>query len=89
MQFRDKDSNIVCLVAKQEDFNTIDEVNKYLVGYNMKSITIKEDYIRYYNVLPKKADIAYITNENEGYAFCKKGRGAQKVFVIERGKSNG
>ena len=85
MAFRDKNNNIVCLVAKQEDFNNTDELNKYLVVYNMKNITIKEDYIRYYNVLPKACEKAYLIKDKEGYAFCKKGRGAKKVFVIERG----
>lgn len=85
MTFRDKHNNVVCLVAKQEDFNNIDELSKYLVDHKINKTTIRDDYIRFYNSLPKNCDKAYITHSNEGYALCKQGRGAKKVFVIERG----
>lgn len=86
MPFRDKNNNIKCLIAKKDDFKTKKILKECLVVNNIKNIIIKESYIRYYNRLPKTCEEAYLIKENEGYSFTKKGRGAQKVFVIEREK---
>lgn len=85
MTFRDNTS-ITCLVSKQEDFKSIDNFYKYLVGNNIKCNIddIGEAYVRYYSILPKKATEVHMIAEGEGYTFCKKGRGAYKVYVLRR-----
>ena len=85
MSFKDNNNKVVSLVVKEDEFKSLEELRKYLVDYNIKYKHIKENYIRYYTSLPKKSDSSYITKDNEGYTFCKKGRGAKKVYVIERG----
>lgn len=58
---------------------------KFLVENNItiKKEQIREAYIRYYSILPKKAKTAEYISENEGYTFCKQGRGASKVYTVE------
>lgn len=83
MTFRDRNNNIAYLVARIDDFNK-NELIKYLVENKLKSkLNIKEAYARHYMILPKKSECCCITGENEGYALCKEGRGAFKVFVIK------
>ena len=47
---------------------------------------IEEKYIRYYPILPKKAEEAYRIAEGEGYTFCNPTRGAFRVYVIRLGE---
>lgn len=83
MTFRDRNNNIACLVARADDFNE-NELIKYLVDSGLKNkLNIEEAYARHYMTLPKKSECCCITGENEGYALCKAGRGAFKVFVVK------
>ena len=82
--FKNKKGNIKNIVAKTEDFESIEMFYKYLVGNNIhiNNQDIKEAYIRYYSMLPKKTEVAQYIQEQEGYTFCKKGRGASKVYTV-------
>lgn len=85
--FRDKNNIIKCYVTRASNFENINEVNKYLVVNGLKkSIKIEECYVRYYLILPKKCECGYIIENSvrEGYTFCSSGRGAFKVYKIER-----
>lgn len=83
--FKDKKGNIRNIVAKIDDFESIESFLKYLVDNNIHANyeNIKEAYIRYYSILPKKTEIAEYIQEQEGYTFCKQGRGASKVYSLE------
>ena len=83
--FKDKKGNIRNIVAKIDDFESIESFLKYLVDNNIhaKYKNVKEAYIRYYSILPKKTEIAEYIQEQEGYTFCKQGRGASKVYSLE------
>lgn len=48
--------------------------------------TNRGKYIRYYPILPKKAEEAYKIAEGEGYTFCKPTRGAFLVYVLKLDK---
>lgn len=81
--FKDSKGNIKNIVGKIEDFDSKESFFKFLVENNIsvKKEQIREAYIRYYSILPKKTKIADYISENEGYTFCKQGRGASKVYV--------
>jgi hypothetical protein len=83
--FRDSKGNITNIVGKVEDFDSKESFFKFLVENNItiKKEQIREAYIRYYSILPKKAKTAEYISENEGYTFCKQGRGASKVYTVE------
>lgn len=83
--FKDCKGNIKNIVGKIEDFDSKESFFKFLVenSINVKKEQIKEAYIRYYSILPKKTKIADYISENEGYTFCKQGRGASKVYTVE------
>lgn len=83
--FKDRKGNIKNIVAKTDDFESIETFYNYLVENNIhiNYQDIKEAYIRYYSILPKRTEIAEYIQEQEGYTFCKKGRGASKVYTVE------
>ena len=82
--FRDKKGNIKNIVAKTDDFESIEMFHNYLVENKIyvNYQDINEAYIRYYSMLPKKTEVAEYIQEQEGYTFCKKGRGASKVYTV-------
>lgn len=84
MTFRDKENNISCFIGKEEIYKSKENFYKYLVGNNIRCELkqIKEEYIRYYPILPKGTKEAYKITENEGYTFSKENRGAFKVYVL-------
>lgn len=83
--FKDCKGNITNIVGKVEDFDSKESFVKFLVENNItvKKEQIREAYIRYYSILPKKAKTADYISENEGYTFCKQGRGPSKVYTVE------
>ena len=83
--FKDSKGNIKNIIAKVDDFESKESFYKYLVDnkINANYENIKEAYIRYYSILPKKTEIAEYIQEQEGYTFCKQGRGASKVYSLE------
>lgn len=85
MTFRDKQNNVKHLVGKEENYSSKKRFYNYLVENNIQCNLeqIEEKYIRYYPILPKKAEEAYKITEGEGYTFCKPTRGAFKVYVLE------
>lgn len=85
MTFRDKQNYITSIVGKVEEYNSKELFYNYLVGNNIKCNVnqIKEAYVRYYSILPKKTTEAYIIANNEGYTFCGEGRGAFKVYSLK------
>ena len=88
MTFRDKQNNIKHLVGKEEYYSSKEGFSNYLVGNNIQCNLeqIEEKYIRYYPILPKKAEEAYKIAEGEGYTFCKPTRGAFLVYVLKLDK---
>lgn len=88
MTFRDKQNNIKHLVGKEEYYSSKEGFYNYLVGNNIQCNLeqIEEKYIRYYPILPKKAEEAYKIAEGEGYTFCKPTRGAFLVYVLKLDK---
>lgn len=67
MTFRDNKNNIKHLVGKEEDYKSKEQFYNYLVGNNIKCNLeqIEEKYIRYYPILPKKAEEAIRMAERE------------------------
>lgn len=81
--FRNREGHITNIVGKVDEFKTKELFIKYLVENKIAiNNDIQEAYIRYYSILPKTAENVDYTYENEGYTFCKQGRGASKVYVL-------
>lgn len=85
--FRDKNNNIKYLVGKEEDFENMEKFKLYLVeiGIKCKIMKLSKGYARYYPILSKKVEYAYIEGDKI-YGLCKKGRGAFKVYKCEIGE---
>ena len=82
--FRNKEGHITNIVGKVDEFKTKESFLNWLVENKIAiNNDIQEAYIRYYSILPKTAVSVDYTYENEGYTFCKAGRGASKVYVLK------